>query len=528
MRFITFPTSPPSPAAAYFGLALSCLLGTSAAYSMSDGASQDGSQSPNALGPPTAPGTAELAEARAASLVEDEKAASIVRDLVALGPRMGGTVSGEAAAGYLTEAFQAMGLKTQRHLAPLKWCHEETDWSVTVRVDGAPVRSIERAWPLGYSPAGKGEAIELTLEPETGKALLSSTFRATPRGDDPCALVLHDGSNTLDGEWPLCRPHGRRQRARVAVFGIPTPEGERLRAELAAGHKVTLDWHLETTIKEARPVSVVATLPAKGTEPTKAPSEDSADPSDKAPNDGAAIARPHLLICAHGDSDSGGPGANDNGSGVAIVLEMARAWTEAIKDGVLPQPPIEVRFVIWGSEIHSTKAYRDSDLGRGVLAVLNFDQAGYGTTGERLHVEPDDIEGNGPFVSIATDVLRQYAGKPGFPKQWATNKSLGGTDSYVFSGWKRFREGKLPSVTLFTSAWGQPDEQPRTKGMPGESWRDRESVEMDYDVHYHSSGDTPENTTDLEPHNMGWCARVGLVTSLRYLARLTGPTPDVK
>ena len=39
------------------------------------------------------------------------------------------------------------------------------------------------------------------------------------------------------------------------------------------------------------------------------------------------------MYCAHGDSDAGGPGANDNASGVAVVLEMARAWSGAIADG---------------------------------------------------------------------------------------------------------------------------------------------------------------------------------------------------
>ena len=392
---------------------------------------------------------------------------------------------------------------------------QETDWAVTVHVEGEEPRTIERAWPWGFSPAGKGEGLELSLEAIPGKALLSDTFIATQRGAEPCAVVISDGRTTHNGEWPRSDDHRRRQNARVAVIGISKPEGERLREFMADGRKVTVDWHLETTIKEGQPITVVATLPKRPTPPA----ESSVDSPADAAVDPTGIAVPHVLICAHGDSDSGGPGANDNGSGMAIVLEMARSWKAAIDAGELQAPPIEVRFAIWGSEIYSTKTYRDSDLGRGVVAVLNFDQAGFGSTGERLHVEPDDIPGNVPFVRLAAEVLSQYSGKPGFPEQWATNKSLGGTDSYIFSGWKRFRTEELPSVTMFTSAWDKPDEQPRTKGMPGESWREREKVEMDYDEHYHSSGDTPENTTDKEAHNMGWCARVGLITTLRYIER---------
>lgn len=485
----------PSPQRCLFALCIAAVLSLGTAP---NGAAQE---EPSPLGPPVQIDERAERERKLAARVDAERAAKNVRELVKLGPRMGGTESGAKAAAWLEAQFKEASLQTQRHLAPAKWCHEETDWSVVATIDGGEPFPLSRAWPLGFSPAGKGESVQLTSESTPGAALLDARFRATPRGADPCAVVLSDGTTTIDGEYPLCRSHSRRQRARVAVFGISKPEGKRLRDALDAGADVRIDWHLETTIKEAEPITVIATLPAAGAEVTVAP----------------LPAVPHLLICAHGDSDSGGPGANDNASGVAIVLEMARAWSSAIQAGELESPPLEVRFAIWGSEIHSTKAYRDSDLGRGVVAVINFDQAGFGSTGQRLHVEPDDLEGNAPFLRVATGVLGEYSGEPGFPARWATNKSLGGTDSYIFSGWKRFREEGLPSVTLFTSAWGQPDEQPRTPGMPGESWSERDKVEMDYDVHYHSSGDTPENTTDKEPDNMGWCARVGLLSALRYL-----------
>ena len=141
-------------------------------------------------------------------------------------------------------------------------------------------------------------------------------------------------------------------------------------------------------------------------------------------------------------------------------------------------------------------------------------------------LEPDDVAGNVAFIEAAGRVLRDRAGTAGFPERWATNKSLGGTDSYVFSGSRRFRDGGLPAVTMYTSAWGRPDEHPRTPGMPGESWRDRDRVEIDYDRFYHSAGDTPENTTDREPENMGWCARVGLQSALDYLGSLDADGPS--
>lgn len=438
------------------------------------------------------------AERGIAERVDQKRARNAVRAFVALGARMGGTASGERSARLLEKIFAEIKLPTTRHVARKTWCHEETRWKLHVRIDEENPYSIERAWPLGFSPAGSGSHA-LALESDPQRALLISRYRGTRRKATPPALVLDDGRTSFDGAWPTCGPHPLGRRAKAPGFAISKPEGTRLRAALAEGKQVSVDWELETTIKEARPVTVIATITAR---PASLPG--------------------HVLVCAHGDSDSGGPGANDNASGIAIVLEMARAWKAALEAGELTPPPIEVRFAVWGKEIHSTADYLRSELGKDVVAVLNFDQAGFGSTGQRLHVEPDDLPGNTAFVRLCAQVLTDHAGQPGFPERFATNKSLGGTDSYVFSGNKRFRADALPAVTMFTSAWGSPDEQPRTAGMPGESWRDRDRVEMDYDVHYHSAGDTPENTTDKEPENMGWCARVGLISVLRWLDVLGG------
>ncbi|MCP5023250.1 MAG: hypothetical protein GY930_15960 [bacterium] len=56
--------------------------------------------------------------------------------------------------------------------------------------------------------------------------------------------------------------------------------------------------------------------------------------------------------------------------------------------------------------------------------------------------------------------------------------------------------------------------------MPGESWKDREKVGVDYDPYFHSAGDLPQMTTSLEAHNMLWCARTGLVCVNAYLESL--------
>lgn len=448
-------------------------------------------------------GSKSAAELALASSVSDQRAARRVRELVALGPRMGGTASGKRASAYLARAFEELGLVVRSVEDSELWCHAESGWQLEARVLGGDAQVLEfplaSAWPYGFSPAATGSA-ELALEPGPGAAWLTQRYRPGQLAPDAHpVLCLVDGRTTADGSYPVVEHLGGGGAAPFPVFGLSRPDGERLRAELDEldeGHRVELRYELSSEVRRARPRTVIASLPARK---------------------GAAPG--YFLFCAHGDSDSGGPGANDNASGEAILLEIASAWTRAIYEDRAPAPAREVRFAIWGSEIHSSEDYlRRRVPGEGrLLGVLNYDQAGFGSGSEQLNIEPDDLPANRALVHEVLGVLEDFEGAPGFPQRWATNKSLGGTDSYVFSDAEIFKAGGLPSLTLFTSAWGRPNEHPRTPDMPGESWRERDKVSVDYDQYYHSAGDLPENTTDREPHNMGWCARVGMIAVARFL-----------
>lgn len=441
-------------------------------------------------------------EARLAALVSEASAQANVRTLCAFGPRMGGTASGTRAAAWLARAFEQGGLAAEVVLDDEHWCHSETAWRVTASVTGdgseeALTIELASAWPYGFSPTAKGRALLATKDGEDA-ALLLERWR---RGTREARVVLVDGVTSSDPERKYAKVLHLSERADnpQPVFGLSAGDGARLREWLGAGRAVVIEYALESEIRRARPRTVVATLPAR----TGAPPG-------------------FLLYCAHGDSDAGGPGADDNASGAAVVLEIASAWARAIREGLTPPPAREVRFAVWGSEIHSTRTFLRERIPEDapILGVINYDQAGFGSGADQLNIEPDDLPANRRLIAEVLGVLADFGGTAGFPERWATNKSLGGTDSYVFSGSKAFKAGGLPALTLFTSAWDKPDEQPRTKGMPGESWSDRDVVNVDYDVYYHSAGDTPENTTDKEPWNMGWCARVGLLAGRRWLDTL--------
>jgi hypothetical protein len=71
------------------------------------------------------------------------------------------------------------------------------------------------------------------------------------------------------------------------------------------------------------------------------------------------------------------PGANDNASGCATILEVARALRTAIDEGRLPPPSRTIRFV-WPAEIEGTIALLASrpELARRALAVVHMDMVG--------------------------------------------------------------------------------------------------------------------------------------------------------
>jgi Zn-dependent M28 family amino/carboxypeptidase len=97
---------------------------------------------------------------------------------------------------------------------------------------------------------------------------------------------------------------------------------------------------------------------------------------------GDAGAAKLIVVGAHYDSARGAVGANDNGSGAAAVVELAR-----LLRGVRPPPGIELRLVLYvneempwfgteqmGSRVHADRLARE---GRQVLAMLSLETIGW-------------------------------------------------------------------------------------------------------------------------------------------------------
>jgi hypothetical protein len=449
---------------------------------------------------PTAPSASNLAAERALAVtVSEPRMVETVRRLVGFGPRMYGTPSNHESAAWLAESFKQAGLDVQiRQDTPSDW-YQPLSWEI--RVTGAAAAAgpaapaplvLKTTWPNSGAPSGKGEG-PLSVEAAPGAVCLVSR-NPTPETTAGCVAVLVDIRVSASG-WPTI---GRsRGTWTIPVFVVSPREANPLRERLTAGEKIRVAFALDAKSGNAPGETVVATLPGK-------------DHSK------------FILFCAHGDSDSGGPGADDNASGVATVLEIARAAAAAIKAGRLAQPAWDVRFIAWGGEMTSTRQYlaaMEKEPAR-LQAVFNYDQAGFGSSKDALYVEPDDVAVNKDVITIVRGVMTDHVGTRGFPEHAASTRSQGGTDSYVFQNTRTPGATVYPSVSLYTSAWDKPRELAVTEGFPPINWYADEKpgrVTVDGDPFYHSIGDTPANTTDTEPSDMGWCARVGLLSAWRLM-----------
>ena len=436
------------------------------------------------------------AERALAATVSETRMVETVRRLVGFGTRMYGTPSNHEAAAWLASSFREAGLQVVvRQDTPRAW-YLPVSWEVRAFAGaaGGGALTLKTAWPSSGSPSAKGEG-PLSAQAAPGAVCLSSA-NPTPEASAGCVAVLFDGGrasasgfpgvNRLRGSWT------------VPVFAIAAREAAPLRERLASGEKIRVSFALEAKSGTDAAHTVVATLPGK-------------DHSK------------YVLFCAHGDSDSGGPGADDNASGVAVVLEIARAAAAAVRSGKVPQPAWDLRFAAWGGEMSSTREYvaaMPQDPSR-LQAVFNYDQAGFGSSKNALYVEPDDIAANATLVTVVRAVMKDHLGSAGFPEHAASIRHQGGTDSYVFQNTRTEGAAIYPAVTIYTSAWDRENQLPVTEGFPPLNWYPDEKpgmVTVDGDAFYHSVGDTPANTTDTEPFNMGWCARVGLLSALRLTA----------
>ncbi len=215
-------------------------------------------------------------------------------------------------------------------------------------------------------------------------------------------------------------------------FNLSNRQGERLRALLESGQRVVLNGRVEGTGLEPFFMDVVvARIPG------------SAHPDDE------------LVFSAHLDHPK--ESANDNASGSAAILDIARALRELIDSGRLERPERSLRF-IWMPEWYGTQAYLDAHpemagpaLGGSWLANINMDMVGENLellhskmiltrTPSSLPSAVNDVVANMAEMLDNMDVRTPRGSHSAF--NWRVTPYSGGSDHM------QFIDRKIPGVML--------------------------------------------------------------------------------
>ena len=191
-----------------------------------------------------------------------------------------------------------------------------------------------------------------------------------------------------------------------------------------------------------------------------------------------------LMIGAHLDSVTAGPGINDNGTGSAANLEAALA---VARTGF--QPTRHLRFAWWGAEelgLRGSTAYVNSLSSAQKAAItgyLNFDMVGSPNPGYFLYDgDNSDGTGAGPGPAGSAQIeqtLAAYFSSIGVPTR--------GTDFDGRSDYGPFISAGIPAGGIFTGAEG------RKTAAQVQLWGGTASA---FDPCYHASCDTIANIND--------------------------------
>ena len=136
-------------------------------------------------------------------------------------------------------------------------------------------------------------------------------------------------------------------------FFIPPREGEVLKQRLLAGETITVHAEVRATTQSYELQDPVAHIP--GTDPSA----------------------PEVILSAHLFEGYVKQGANDNSSGSAALLEVARTLHTLIEEGRIPRPRRTIRF-LWGPEFSGTGPWvkANKELMARTLANINLDMVG--------------------------------------------------------------------------------------------------------------------------------------------------------
>ena len=266
--------------------------------------------------------------------------------------------------------------------------------------------------------------------------------------------------------------------------------------------------------------NLIADWPAKGADARESPSgKPSADPTGKPTGDSSGGShgtsqqdshgkepgkRPRgkdsvVMAGGHLDSVAAGPGVNDNGTGAAALLEIAKAVAE--RD---VKPEKRLRFAWWGAEEQGLLGSRQyvNGLSSGekseISAYLNFDMLGSPNPGYFVYDSSGEAAGSEKVQQTLTSALEEEKVQP------ETYGLSGSSDQTPFSN------AGIPTGGIFSGAAERktPEQAERWGGEAGEP----------FDPCYHKKCDTSDNYDAKALHTNGNAA-------MRAIWELAGQRP---
>jgi aminopeptidase YwaD len=371
-----------------------------------------------------------------------------------IGPRPAGTQSERQAAEYLAAQFRQYGYAVEFHSFQFPFFEARR---VDVQVGGQAIRGqalfFSAATPAAglegdVVVAGIGQPADFEGKRVNGAVVLmergtipfrEKVVNAAARGA-AAAVVYNNQPGIISGTL--------QRRSEIPAVSISQDDGRRL-AEAAQQGRVRMRLLVDTVFETRTTVNVVAGK--------------------------RGVTRPEeiIVVGAHYDSVPAAPGANDNASGIAAILEAARVLANVRLNRT-------VQFVAFAAEelgLYGSSAFA-GERRQGVVAMLNLDMVGWG---ERLMI---GASGRDESVVDAAERVAQRL-------------SIAVT---------RFRSGSSDHVSF------------ERHGIPAVFFH------RGIDPYYHRAGDVPANVT---PRHLEEAARLaaGLVQELSQSQTRAGRAP---
>ncbi|MGB4292932.1 MAG: M28 family peptidase [Bacteroidales bacterium] len=303
---------------------------------------------------------------------------------------------------------------------------------------------------------GEGRQEDIEKAGVSGKIVVTSGSISTVNAlaSAKGALGVISFNSPRPSEVPLAIPitgiGSRRGSEGTGTFGffLPPREGEILRSRLLAREKITV--HAVVEVQNLPYELEVPSCIIKGTDP----------------------AAGEIIFSAHLFEGFVKMGANDNISGSAAILEIARILNTMINDGRLERPKRTIRF-IWVPEFSGTGPWvnENKELMQKTLCNINLDMVGlwlkksnsflclHRTTYGNPHYINDVMENYFHFVGLGNrEGLAISPGREGFirrivaptgsddPFYYAIDDHYGASDHEVFNDWGV----QVPGVMMIT------------------------------------------------------------------------------